>query len=185
MTGTVASSSPHEVSRSLIIIAPSAPLCDACKCSKWLFIINVLQLLYDIDGVRVVETRMPPLWLQESYELLPAWSEGAPTPQYFPPHPGPLTSALHTLKSALGYKKPLQQPSPPLRVTLVAQRVSVHLHQRVNHHFLHTSPRPPPLSGQGAKLSKHVSKFSSFPCLEVWFQFYIPHTLLNASHTLM
>jgi hypothetical protein len=81
------------------------------------------QLLYDIDGVRVVETREPPPWLQESYELFQSWPEGTPTPHYFPPRPGHLTSILHQFQAALGYQRQ-SHPTPPQVVTQLAKEVS-------------------------------------------------------------
>ena len=81
------------------------------------------QLVYDIDGVRVVETREPPPWLQESYELFQNWPEGTPTPHYFPPKPGHLTSILHQFQAALGYQRQ-SHPTPPQVVTQLAKDVS-------------------------------------------------------------
>ena len=106
------------------------------------------QMLYDIDGVRVVERRVP-LWLQESYEIIPSWPEGEPVPHLFPPKParGPLSSIYHHLHTKLADTP--SPPNPPQVVTQLANSVSV-------------LTSCPPL--YRSVIMKTVSKFSSFPC---------------------
>ena len=77
-----------------------------------------MQLLYDCDGVRVVETQVS-LCSQESFEVVPEWPEGQPVPHYLTPHTkGTFQRVLDHVTWRLGLRErnPSSScPSPPDR----------------------------------------------------------------------
>ena len=90
-----------------------------------------VQLVYDCDGIRVVETQVS-LCSQESYEMFPSWPEGQPVPQYLTPQqakPGTFHQVLDHIRQKLGLKAPPPPPSlTDQRVMQIADRVSIHQH---------------------------------------------------------
>lgn len=86
-----------------------------------------MQLLYDCDGVRVVETQVS-LCLQESFEVVPDWPEGQPVPHYLAPQPrGAIHWLLGHIREGLGLRETSPPPSAPdQKVQNIAKRVREH-----------------------------------------------------------
>lgn len=70
-----------------------------------------MQLVYDCDGVRVVETQVS-LCSQESYEIVPEWPQGEPVLRYLQPSKGVLHRFMDTVRERMGLKESSPQPSP-------------------------------------------------------------------------
>lgn len=90
-----------------------------------------IQLVYDCDGVRVVETEVS-LCSQESFEVVPEWQQGEPVPRYLPPSKGTLRRLADAVREGLGLKESSPPPSPADQraqniANTVRRRHSIHL----------------------------------------------------------